>query len=93
MGAQLTLTSYSREIPRIQTSPSESGREGSRVAVFNQVQMDLDGVEKRKQQIQKKIIKFCSQMLCILLIVKRKSAYFAAKMNEYLEKKKKVKDC
>lgn len=26
-------------------------------------------------------------MLCILLIVKRKSAYFAAKMNEYLEKK------
>lgn len=30
-------------------------------------------------------------MLCILLIVKRKSAYFAAKMNEYLEKKKKGK--
>lgn len=59
-----------------------------RVAVFNQVQMDLVGIEKRKQQIEKKkIIKFRSQMLCILLIMKRKSAYFAAKMNEYLEKK------
>lgn len=86
MGAQLTQTSYSRELPQTRTSLSESGREGSRVAVFNQVQMDLDGEEKRKQRTEKNHKILLANAL-YPTEVKRKSAYFAAKMNEYLEKK------
>lgn len=61
---------FNREVPQTWTSFLESGRDRNRVTVFNRVQMDLDGVEQRKQcknKNQPPKSQHSYPMFCILL--------------------------